>query len=143
MRVKIVNCSENPCPSYATVGSAGMDIYSNNSVPIELKPMDRALISTGLFIELPVGYEAQLRPRSGLALKNGITLLNSPATIDSDYRGEINVLIINLGKENFIIEKGIRIAQMVIARYEKIDWEVGEKLGESERGIGGFGHTGI
>jgi dUTP pyrophosphatase len=142
MIIKIVNQSSNPLPEYSTVHSAGMDLRANLSQPIVLKPLQRVLVPTGLFIELPVGYEAQIRPRSGLALKKGITVLNSPGTIDSDYRGEIGIILINLSAEDFVIEHGERICQMVVARHEHIGWELVEILQETERGEGGFGHTG-
>lgn len=142
MYVKIVNQSTNPLPGYSTVHSAGMDLRANLSEPVVLKPLQRALIPTGLFIELPVGYEAQIRPRSGLALNKGITVLNSPGTIDADYRGEVGIILINLSGEDFVIEHGERICQMVIARHEHIAWEMVEILEETQRGSGGFGHTG-
>lgn len=142
MYVKIVNQSTNPLPGYSTVHSAGMDLRANLTEPVVLKPLQRALIPTGLFIELPVGYEAQIRPRSGLALNKGITVLNSPGTIDSDYRGEVGIILINLSGEDFVIEHGERICQMVIARHEHIAWEMVEILEETQRGSGGFGHTG-
>jgi dUTP pyrophosphatase len=142
MIIKIVNQSSNPLPEYSTVHSAGMDLRANLSQPIVLKPLERVLVPTGLFIELPVGYEAQIRPRSGLALKKGITVLNSPGTIDADYRGEIGIILINLSAEDFVIEHGERICQMVVARHEHIGWELVEILQETERGEGGFGHTG-
>lgn len=142
MKVKIVNQSGNPLPEYSTVHSAGMDIRANLLEPIVLKPLARVLVPTGLFIELPVGYEAQIRPRSGLALKKGITVLNSPGTIDADYRGEVGIILINLSSEEFVIEHGERICQMVIARHEHVSWETVEILEETERGAGGFGHTG-
>ncbi|MBQ7163609.1 MAG: dUTP diphosphatase [Bacteroidales bacterium] len=140
--VKIVNKSKHPLPQYATPQSAGMDLRANLEAPVTLKPMERKLIPTGLFIELPVGYEAQIRPRSGLAIKKGITVLNSPGTVDADYRGEVGVILINLSQEDFIVEDGERICQMVIARHEQADWQQVEILGETERGAGGFGHTG-
>lgn len=140
--VKIVNKSKHPLPQYATPQSAGMDLRANLEAPVTLKPMERKLIPTGLFIELPVGYEAQIRPRSGLAIKKGITVLNSPGTVDADYRGEVGVILINLSREDFIVEDGERICQMVIARHEQADWQQVEILGETERGAGGFGHTG-
>lgn len=143
MKVKIVNKSKHALPSYATPLSAGMDIRANIDAPITLEPLERKLIPTGLYIELPQGYEAQIRPRSGLALKKGISILNSPGTIDADYRGEICVILINLSKEPFIIEDGERICQMVIAKHEQVNWEEVKILGETERGSGGFGHTGI
>jgi dUTP pyrophosphatase len=142
MIVKIVNQSNNPLPEYSTIHSAGMDLRANNSTPITLKPLERVLVPTGLFIELPVGFEAQIRPRSGLALKKGITVLNSPGTIDADYRGEIGIILVNLSNENFVIEQGERICQMVIARHEHIKWEQVEILEDTVRGAGGFGHTG-
>jgi dUTP pyrophosphatase len=142
MIVKIVNQSNNPLPEYSTIHSAGMDLRANISEPITLKSLERVLVPTGLFIELPVGYEAQIRPRSGLALKKGITVLNTPGTIDADYRGEIGIILINLSNEEFVIEHGERICQMVIARHEHIGWDVVEILEETVRGAGGFGHTG-
>lgn len=142
MIVKIVNQSNNPLPEYSTIHSAGMDIRANLSEPIVLKPLERILVPTGLFIELPVGYEAQIRPRSGLALKKGITVLNSPGTIDADYRGEVGIILVNLSNEEFVIQHGERICQMVIARHEHIGWETVEVLEETVRGAGGFGHTG-
>lgn len=142
MQVKILNRSNNPLPAYSTALSAGMDLRANLEQPVILKPLERILVPTGLFIELPVGYEAQIRPRSGLALKKGITVLNSPGTIDADYRGEIQVILINLSGEDFKIEHGERICQMVIARHESVDWRPVEILEETERGDGGFGHTG-
>ena len=143
IRVNILNTSDNPLPFYATEQSAGMDLHAANQEDIFLKPLQRALVPTGLSIELPVGYEAQIRPRSGLAFRHGVTVLNSPGTIDADYRGEIKVLVINLGAEPFIISKGERIAQMVVASHERVNWNVAEVLGETERGTGGFGHTGV
>lgn len=142
MKIQIINKSKHALPQYATAFSAGMDLRANIDTPILLKPMQRKLVPTGLYIALPEGFEAQIRPRSGLALKKGITLLNTPGTIDADYRGEIGVIVVNLSEEDFIIEDGERIAQMVIARYEKAEWEEVEVLGETERGDGGFGHTG-
>ncbi len=142
MQVKIVNTSRNELPAYSTAHSAGMDLRANLNEPVTLKPLERALIPTGLFVELPEGYEAQIRPRSGLALKKGITVLNTPGTIDADYRGEIGVILINLSQENFVIENGERICQMVIAAHEKVEWDLVEVLEETERGAGGFGHTG-
>ncbi len=142
MKIQIINKSKHPLPQYATIHSAGMDIRANLSEPIVLKPMERCLVPTGLYIALPHGYEAQMRPRSGLALKRGITLLNTPGTIDADYRGEIGIILINLSAEDFVIEDGERIAQMVIARYEQAEWQEVEILDETERGSGGFGHTG-
>jgi len=142
MQVKIVNKSKNELPAYSTIHSAGMDLRANLDKPVTLKSLERALISTGLFIELPEGYEAQIRPRSGLALKKGISVLNTPGTIDADYRGEIGVILINLSQEDFVIENGERICQMVIAAHEKVEWDLVEVLEETERGAGGFGHTG-
>jgi dUTP pyrophosphatase len=142
MIVKIVNQSNNPLPEYGTVHSAGMDLRANLVEPIALKPLERVLVPTGLFIELPVGFEAQIRPRSGLALKKGITVLNTPGTIDADYRGEIGIILINLSNEEFVIQHGERICQMVIAQHEHIGWEKVEVLEETDRGVGGFGHTG-
>ena len=142
MKIQIINKSKHALPQYATALSAGMDLRANIDTPILLKPMQRKMVPTGLYIALPEGFEAQIRPRSGLALKKGITLLNTPGTIDADYRGEIGVIVVNLSEEDFIIEDGERIAQMVIARYEKAEWEEVEVLGETERGDGGFGHTG-
>ena len=142
MIVKIVNKSNNPLPEYSTAHSAGMDLRANLTEPIVLKPLERVLVPTGLFIELPVGFEAQIRPRSGLALKKGITILNSPGTIDADYRGEVGIILINLSNEEFVIQHGERICQMVIAQHEHIGWEAVEVLDETDRGAGGFGHTG-
>ena len=142
MKVKIVNRSLNPLPEYSTEHSAGMDLRANITEDITMKPLERALVPTGLFVELPVGYEAQIRPRSGLALKKGISVLNTPGTIDADYRGEIGVILINLSNENFVIQPGERICQMVIASHEKVEWDCVEVLQETERGAGGFGHTG-
>ena len=140
--VKIINRSKHPLPAYETPQSAGMDIRANLDAPIVLKPMQRVLVPTGLYIELPAGYEAQMRPRSGLAIKKGITVLNSPGTIDADYRGEVCIILVNLSAETFVIEDGERIAQMVIARHEQALWREVEVLDETERGAGGFGHTG-
>jgi len=142
MNIKIVNTSRHPLPSYETSSSAGMDLRANLDEPFVLKPLQRALISTGLFIELPVGFEAQIRPRSGLAIKMGITLLNSPGTIDADYRGEIKIILANISTKDFIINDGERIAQMIIARHEKAEWIEVEELVETGRGAGGFGSTG-
>ncbi len=142
MEIKIINKSHHPLPAYATPLSAGMDIRANLSEPITLQPMERRLVPTGLHIALPQGYEAQMRPRSGLALKHGITLLNTPGTIDADYRGEIGIILINLSTEPFTVNDGERIAQMVIARHEQAEWLPVEVLDETERGSGGFGHTG-
>ena len=143
MICKIVNKSNNSTPAYATAQSAGMDLRANLEAPIILKPMERAMIPTGLFIELPVGYEAQVRPRSGLAAKHGITVLNTPGTIDADYRGEIKVILVNLSNDAFEIQHGERIAQMVIAKHETVQWEEVETLSETERGAGGFGSSGV
>lgn len=142
MRVKIINKSDNQLPAYETASSAGMDLRAFIDVDIVLKPFERKLIPTGLYIELPDGYEAQIRPRSGLAIKSGITVLNSPGTIDADYRGEIKVILINLSNEDFTIKSGERICQMVIAKHEKVDFVEVEEINETERGAGGFGHTG-
>jgi dUTP pyrophosphatase len=142
MIVKIVNKSENPLPGYSTALSAGMDLRASLSEEIVLKPLERKLVPTGLFIELPQGYEAQIRPRSGLALKHGITILNAPGTIDADYRGEIGVILVNLSNEEFVIKNGERICQMVIAKHETVEWNETIELNETERGAGGFGHTG-
>lgn len=143
MKLKIVNTSSNPLPHYETDLSAGMDLRASISEPVLLKPMQRALIPTGLYMELPPGFEAQVRPRSGLAIKKGVTVLNSPGTIDADYRGEVRIILINLSQENFEIHSGDRIAQMVIARHERMQPTEVEVLGETQRGSGGFGHTGI
>lgn len=142
MKVQIINKSHHPLPAYATTQSAGMDIRANLSESVELKPLERKLIPTGLYIALPDGYEAQMRPRSGLAIKHGITLLNTPGTIDADYRGEIGVILVNLSNEPFVINDGERICQMVIASYQQVEWEAVEVLDDTERGAGGFGHTG-
>ncbi len=142
MIVKIRNTSTHALPAYETASSAGMDLRANIEGNITIKPFERKLIPTGLFIELPVGFEAQIRPRSGLALKHGITVLNSPGTIDADYRGEIKVLLINFSQEDFVVENGQRIAQMIIAKHETIQWEEADVLTETERGSGGYGHTG-
>jgi len=142
MKVKIVNHSKHELPAYETNASAGMDLRANLDGPVILKPLERSLIPTGLFIELPVGYEAQIRPRSGLAIKKGITLLNAPGTIDADYRGEIKIILANISNVDFIVNNGERIAQMVIARHEQAQWVEVEKLEESDRGAGGFGSTG-
>jgi len=142
LKIKIINQSGNPLPEYATEGSAGMDIRANLVRPIVLKPMERQLISTGLFIELPDGYEAQIRPRSGLAIKHGITCLNSPGTIDSDYRGEIKIILINLSQEEHVIEDKDRIAQMIVGKVEKVKWKAVEEITSTIRNEGGFGHTG-
>ena len=143
MNVKIINKSQHELPAYETGSSAGMDLRANITEPVTLKSLERAIIKTGLFIELPVGYEAQVRPRSGLAAKKGITVLNSPGTIDADYRGEIGVILVNLSQEDFTIQNGDRIAQMVISRHEHITWKEVETLEETSRGAGGFGSTGV
>jgi len=143
MEVKIVNRSRFALPEYATVHSAGLDLRANLEQQIELKPLERAMVPTGLYIELPEGHEAQVRPRSGLAAKHGISIVNTPGTIDPDYRGEIKVILVNLSDKAFILEPGERIAQMVISRFEHISWNQVETLSETERGEGGFGHTGV
>ena len=142
MKVQIINRSHHELPKYATPLSAGVDLRANIESPIELRPMERRLVPTGLFMALPPGYEAQVRPRSGLAIKHGITVLNTPGTIDADYRGEVCVILVNLSNEPFLIADGERIAQMVIARHEQAEWEEVEVLSETERGAGGFGHSG-
>jgi dUTP pyrophosphatase len=142
MEIQVINKSHHPLPEYATLQSAGMDIRANLDESIVLQPMQRCLVPTGLYIALPAGTEAQIRPRSGLALKKGITVLNSPGTIDADYRGEIGIILINLSQEPFVIQDGERIAQMVIARYEQARWKPVDSLEETERGEGGFGHSG-
>ena len=143
LKINVINRGHQPLPRYATVQSAGMDLRANLDEPITLQPMERRLIPTGLYMALPPGYEAQVRPRSGLALKKGITVLNSPGTIDADYRGEIGVLLINLSQELFVVNDGERIAQMIIARHEQGDFIEVEVLDETERGAGGYGHTGV
>ena len=143
MKVKVINKSSNDLPAYETAGSAGMDLRADISEAITIGSLERTLIPTGLFIELPQGFEAQIRPRSGLAIKKGLSLVNTPGTIDSDYRGEIKVIVVNLSKETQTIEPSERIAQMVIAKYEQIEWEAVENLSDSERGAGGFGSTGV
>lgn len=143
MKVKIINKSSNPCPIYATPLSAGMDVRANIEEPITLAPLQRVLVPTGLYIALPEGYECQARPRSGLAVKHGITVLNSPGTIDADYRGELKTLLVNLSDTPFVIEPGERIAQLVVAKHEHVEWEEVEVLDETERGEGGFGSTGV
>lgn len=142
MKVRIINKSKHQLPQYATPQSAGLDLRANIESPITLKPLQRFLVPTGLYMALPAGYEAQIRPRSGLAIKKGITVLNSPGTIDADYRGEICVILVNLSSEAFVIEDGERIAQMVIAKHEVAEWEETDSLDETERGEGGFGHSG-
>jgi len=143
MKIKIVNNSPHLLPSYETLLSAGMDIRALVNEPVVLKPLDRKMIATGLYLQLPAGYEAQIRPRSGLAAKYGVTVLNTPGTIDADYRGEILVILVNLSNDEFIVQNGDRIAQMIINKHERIQWEVVEQLDSTERGSGGFGHTGI
>lgn len=143
MKIKIINKSNHSVPSYETNASAGMDLRANLNTSVSLKPLERNIIKTGLFIELPIGFEAQVRPRSGLAAKKGITVLNAPGTIDADYRGEIGVILINLSKDEFIIEDGERIAQLVVAKHEWANWEEVEVLEETARGEGGFGSTGV
>ena len=143
MNVKVINKSKHALPHYSTIASAGMDLRANIDESISLKPLERTIVKTGIFIELPLGFEAQVRPRSGLAFKNGITVLNSPGTIDADYRGEVGVILVNLSSEKFIIEDGERIAQLVIAKHERAEWEEVTLLSETERGEGGFGSTGV
>lgn len=142
MKIKIVNTSGHPLPQYATAFAAGMDLRASIAQPVVLKPLERALISTGIYIELPVGYEAQIRPRSGLAINHGIGIVNAPGTIDADYRGEIRVILVNLSHEDFVINDGERICQMVIAQHATVEWERVDSLEQTERGAGGFGHTG-
>ena len=143
MKINIINKSKHALPSYETDASAGMDLRANISEPVTLKPLERSIIKTGLFMELPIGFEAQVRPRSGLAAKKGITVLNTPGTIDADYRGEIGVILVNLSNEDFVIEDGERVAQMVIAKHERAEWSEVDQLSITERGAGGFGSTGI
>lgn len=143
MNIKIINKSNHDLPHYETNASAGMDLRANLTEAVTLQPLGRAIIPTGLFIELPVGVEAQVRPRSGLAAKKGVTVLNAPGTIDADYRGEVGVILINLGSEDFVVENGERIAQMVIAKHERADWNLVDNLSETARGEGGFGSTGV
>jgi dUTP pyrophosphatase len=143
MKVKVVNKSKHSLPHYSTIASAGMDLRANIDESISLKPLERTIVKTGIFMELPVGFEAQVRPRSGLAFKKGITVLNSPGTVDADYRGEVGVILVNLSAEEFVIEDGERIAQMVIAKHEQADWVEVQTLDETERGAGGFGSTGV
>lgn len=143
MTIKIINKSAHALPSYETIASAGMDLRANLTEPVTLSPLGRAIIRTGLFIELPIGYEAQVRPRSGLAAKKGVTVLNSPGTVDADYRGEIGVILVNLSNEPFTVENGERIAQLVIAKHERAEWLEAELLTETSRGAGGFGSTGV
>lgn len=142
MEIKIINKSEHGLPQYETLASAGMDLRANIPSPVVLKPLERAIVPTGIFLELPLGYEAQVRPRSGLAAKKGITVLNAPGTVDADYRGEVGVILVNLSDTDFTIDKGERIAQMVIAKHERAQWVEVESLSESDRGTGGFGSTG-
>jgi dUTP pyrophosphatase len=142
MEIKIINKSQHALPNYESVASAGMDLRANLSEPVTLQPLDRAIIKTGLFIELPIGYEAQVRPRSGLAAKKGITVLNAPGTVDADYRGEIGVILVNLSNEAFVVEDGERIAQLIIAKHERAAWIAVQELSETNRGEGGFGSTG-
>ena len=143
MKVKVINKSENSLPQYATPLSAGMDVRAANEQPIKIDPLQRAIVPTGLFLEIPAGYEVQVRPRSGLAAKKGITVLNAPGSIDADYRGEVCVILVNLSSEPFVVEKGERIAQLVLSRHECIEWDECRSLSESERGDGGFGSTGV
>jgi dUTP pyrophosphatase len=143
MTIKIINKSQHALPNYETIASAGMDLRANLSESITLKPLGRAIVKTGLFIELPIGYEAQVRPRSGLAAKNGITVLNAPGTVDADYRGEIGVILVNLSNEDFVIQNGERIAQLIIAKHERAEWIEVQELTETSRGEGGFGSTGV
>ncbi|RMB63528.1 dUTP diphosphatase [Dokdonia sinensis] len=143
MKIKVINKSEHPLPHYETIASAGMDLRANNQENIIIAPMERAIVPTGIYMELPIGVEAQVRPRSGLAAKKGITVLNAPGTIDADYRGEVGVILVNLSKETFVVENGERIAQMVIAKHERADWESVTELSSTDRGEGGFGSTGI
>ena len=143
MKVKVINKSKHELPQYSTIASAGMDLRANIKESINLKPLERTIVKTGIFMELPVGYEAQVRPRSGLALKNGITVLNSPGTVDADYRGEVGVILVNISSNDFLIEDGERIAQMVIAKHEQAEWVGVDVLDSSERGAGGFGSTGV
>lgn len=143
MTINIINKSSHALPDYETIASAGMDLRANLSEPVTLNPLERAIIKTGLFIELPIGYEAQVRPRSGLAAKKGITVLNSPGTVDADYRGEIGVILVNLSNEAFVVENGERIAQLIIAKHERAEWHEVEILSETSRGEGGFGSTGV
>mgnify|MGYP003600452698 FL=1 len=143
MQIKIINKSNHELPNYETIASAGMDLRANISEPITLKSLERTIVKTGLFIELPIGFEAQVRPRSGLAAKKGITVLNSPGTVDADYRGEIGVILVNLSNEDFVIENGERIAQLIIAKHERAEWFEVTELSETSRGEGGFGSTGV
>ncbi len=142
MKVKVINKGANPLPAYATAFAAGLDVRADNAEPIVLKPLGRAIVPTGLYLEIPAGYEVQVRPRSGLAAKKGVTVLNAPGTIDADYRGEVCVILVNLGADDFVVERGERIAQLVLAKHEVIEWEEASELADSERGAGGFGSTG-
>ena len=142
MKVKVINKGANPLPAYATAFAAGLDVRADNTEPIVLKPLGRAIVPTGLYLEIPAGYEVQVRPRSGLAAKKGITVLNAPGTIDADYRGEVCVILVNLGADDFVVERGERIAQLVLAKHEVSEWEEASELADSERGAGGFGSTG-
>ena len=142
LNVKIINRSKHNLPAYETIHSAGMDLRSNLDIPVTIKPLERVIIPTGLFIELPEGYEAQIRPRSGLAAKTGVTVLNTPGTIDADYRGEIKIILVNLSDSEFVIRDGERIAQMIVSRHERVKWDLTSELAASDRGEGGFGHTG-
>ena len=143
MTIKIINKSQHPLPNYETIASAGMDLRADLTASITLAPLGRVIVKTGLFIELPIGYEAQVRPRSGLAIKKGITVLNSPGTVDADYRGEIGVILVNLSNEDFVIENGERIAQLIIAKHDRAEWIEVQELSETSRGEGGFGSTGV
>ena len=143
MKINIINKSQHPLPSYETIASAGMDLRANLSESITLQPLERTIVKTGLFIELPIGFEAQVRPRSGLAFKNGITVLNSPGTVDADYRGEIGVILVNLSNQAFEIQNGERIAQLIVVKHERAEWSAVEELSETSRGAGGFGSTGV
>tara|TARA_B100000768_G_C11217727_1_gene349044 strand:+ start:103 stop:537 length:435 start_codon:yes stop_codon:yes gene_type:complete len=143
MKVKVINKSKHELPHYSTIASSGMDLRANIEESINLKPLERTIVKTGIFMEIPVGYEAQVRPRSGLAFKKGITVLNSPGTVDADYRGEVGVILVNISSDDFLIEDGERIAQMVIAKHEQVEWVDVDVLDESERGSGGFGSTGV
>lgn len=143
MKIRVINKSKHPLPEYATPHAAGLDLRANLESPVVLNPLERAMVPTGLFLEIPAGYEGQVRPRSGLAAKKGITVLNSPGTVDADYRGEVKVILVNLSNEPFTIDDGERIAQLVIARHEQISWEETDELMDTERGAGGFGSTGV
>lgn len=143
MTINIINKSQHALPNYETIASAGMDLRANLTAPVTLKPLERTIVKTGLFIELPIGYEAQVRPRSGLSAKNGITVLNAPGTVDADYRGEIGVILVNLSKEDFVIQNGERIAQLIVAKHERAEWIQVQELTETSRGEGGFGSTGV